>query len=151
MTDTSMSSKKFNMSPGKRELVGEYRKTIIVVTGESLIGKSTICDLLLNDDINYISLDECCKQTDHNIGFILDYLEDHKRDCPINLGLMGIRINEVCYAEFIDYFFDKYIVNNENLNIILDGFLFILRNTYGYFLEKCESFSYRVWRMERKL
>lgn len=151
MIDTFMLSKKFNMIPGKRKLVDKCKKTIIVVTGDSLIGKSTICDLLLNDSINYISLDECCKQTDHDIEFIINYLKEHREDSPINLGLMGMKINEICYKEFIDYFFDKYIVNNENLNIILDGFLFTQKNVYGYFLEKCESFGYRVWRMERKL
>ena len=149
MTDISMNSKKFNMGPGNRELVGEYKKTIIVVVGKSRIGKSTLCSLLLNDTINYISLDGCCKQEGHNIKVITDYVEKHKEN-P-DWGQLGLIINDTCRYEFMSYFFEKYIVENENKNILLDGFLLSLVPMFDCFMERCKVHNFRVWRISRVL
>jgi predicted ABC-type ATPase len=146
MTDISINSKKFDMSPGMRVLVGEYVKTIIIVIGKSGIGKSTICDKLLNDGINYISVDDVCIYSDHNIKEIKDFVE------ILRVGEdTDPKMSEQCCVEFMNYFFENYIRGNENLNILVDGYLLMLGNIYNSFLEKCKSSGYRVWKMERML
>lgn len=146
MTGISTNSKKFNMYPGMRPLQGEYKKTIMIVTGKALEGKSTLCSFLLNDNTNYISVDAACECAGHNIKEMLDFVEELR---------IGINKNPIlsdkCCSEFMDYFFDKYVKNNENLNILIDGYLFTLENVLACFLEKCKFFGYRVWTMVRIL
>jgi dephospho-CoA kinase len=103
-----------------RVLVGEYVKTVIIVIGKAGIGKSTICDKLLNDNLNYISVDDVCIYADHGIKEILDFVE------ILRIGKdTDPKVSEQCCVEFMNYFFEKYIRGNENLN--------------------------RVWKMERML
>ena len=66
--------KKFNMGPGMRKLEGEYYKTIVIVSGQGKSGKSTICNVLWNEGVNYLSVDDMSIQTDHNISEILSFL-----------------------------------------------------------------------------
>jgi hypothetical protein len=151
MTDGSINSKKFNMSPGSRLLVGEYKKTIIVIVGGACAGKSTLSEVLINDSLNYISTDSACLQTDHGIQQILDYVESRDKTRVIDIGILGIKISEWCPTAFVDYFFKKYVEDNENLNILVEGHLFTLPDMYSYFIKKCEACGYRVWRMRRIL
>ncbi len=149
MIGNSINSKKFNMTPGYRPLHGEYKKTIIIVTGESGIGKSTICNELLSDNLNYISVDVSCIQTDHNIKEILDFVKLHGNQSLYKLHILSPIISDKCSIEFVDYFFEKYIINNENLNIILDGYIFKFKNILDYFIEKCKLHDFRVWKLVR--
>lgn len=137
------------MTPGKRKLTTEYEKTIIIVNGKSEIGKSTLCDLLLNDDINYISIDVASIRTDHNIKEIIEFVDKYKELSVMRIHWLTPIISKTCYKEFIDYFFEKYIVKNENLNILIDGILFTHDHIYEYFLEKCKSSEFRVWEIKR--
>jgi adenylate kinase family enzyme len=145
MTDGSMSYTKFNMGPGSRPLQGEYKKTIIVVVGKSNVGKSTLCEALMNQSINYISMDEVYMRSEYGKREVA-VREGHF----IDIGEECIKINEFFREQFMDYFFEEYIVNNENLNILLDGFVFTLRSMYDSFLRRCRINEYRVWRIERE-
>jgi len=133
--------------PGPRELMGNYKKTIIVITGDSEIGKSSLSELLLKDSIYYLSMDIACQEPTHDIKVLVDYIEENKD--YLDAGVLGIFINENCYQEFVDHFFQRFIVDNENLNIMLDGYFFILEPSYSYFLKKCELYDYRVWDIRR--
>ena len=95
MTDISTSCKKFNMWPGPRILNGQYEKTVILVAGSSCAGKSTLCEKLLNDNLCFVCTDSICIRGGHQIKKILDYLDEHKEDNPINIGLMGIAISKM--------------------------------------------------------
>lgn len=152
MKDFSTSCKKFNMYPGSRLLTVPYEKTVIVVASESLSGKSTICEKLLNDDLCFVCTDSICIGGDSGIKSIDQYLEDHKEDKKINIGLMGIAISESeDYKEFVDFFFQKYILDNDSDNILLEGHLITLENIQQYFLHKCKENKVRVWVMERRV
>jgi hypothetical protein len=152
MKDTFIDCKKFRMGPGMRPLVGEYLKTIIVVRGASNIGKSTLCDVLWKEGVNYISLDGACiLERDHQIEEIHQYLDLYGDQAKFHLNILCQLISESKAQKFMDYFFKKYIEENENLNILLDGFLFTFENVYRIFLEQCVMKRYRVWQIERVL
>jgi len=140
------------MWPGYRPLVGEYQKTVILVIGKSCVGKSTICNELLNKGICFLSTDSMCLRTDHGIQKIINYLSEHENDNPIDIGLLGIEISGIGeYKLFIDHLFKKYIIENPFNNIIMEGHLLTLENMKRYFLEKCQENKIRVWIMERSL
>ena len=139
MIGISTNSKKFNMSPGMRPLQGEYTKTVILVVGNAFVGKSTLCNHLLNENINYISVDDVCVYADHNIKEMTDFVEELR----IGINLSPKLSDESC-SEFVSYLFDKYVKDNENSNILMDGYLFMLENVYACFLEKSRLSGYRV-------
>jgi len=151
MSDTSINYKKFDFVPGMRPLVGEYQKTIIAVVGTGSAGKSTICNVLWNKGVNYISTDGICISTAHGIQPVRDFLAMYGDSSFRHLDVIAKIISEECCEEYVDYFFTKYIVENENMNILLEGYLFTFKNVYDLFIEKCEAKGYRVWKMEREI
>ena len=44
--------------PRPRKLEGDFQKTLILVNGEPLDGKTTICQKILNESLGYISFDQ---------------------------------------------------------------------------------------------
>lgn len=150
MTDISTSCKKFDMWPGSRLLEGEYEKTVIIVSGAGNMGKSTLSSRLLNENICFVGTDSVCIRPNHSIKSVLDYLEEHKDDNPIDIGKMGIAISEMPeYKEFIDHLFDEYIVKNEFKDILMEGHLMTIANIREYFIQKCVDNKIRVWLMGR--
>lgn len=150
MTDISTNCEKFNMHPGARLLKGQYEKTVILVSGNSCIGKSTICTKILTDRLCFVCTDSICVRGEYQIRKVLDYLEEHKNDNPINIGLMGIAISKMDeYRDFVDFMFDEYIMKNKSENILMEGHLMSLNNIRDRFLEKCKENKVRVWLMER--
>ena len=143
---------RFNMFNGK--CPGQYSKTVIIVWGKSGDGKSTVCDELLNEKIDYISMDECLTHTDHGIESLKTYVEacDKPRNRPI-LRVVEISkfISENCCDEFIEFMFNKYIVDNACNTILLDQYSFKHQNLYERFIHKCRISNYRVWELNRKL
>jgi len=148
-----MNSKKFNMShlpsEDKRPLEGEYKKTVLLLYGLSNIGKSTLADLLLNDNFNYISIDRACIEA--SIEPIKSFVEEGGIPLRYDLGRLFKFMNDVCVNEFMDYFFTKYLVENENLNIFIEGFVFMLERSRNIFMQKCINAGYRVWTIRREL
>lgn len=145
MTDGFINSKKFNMEPSCRK-TEEYIKTIMLVIGDSMIGKSTLCSLLLNDNINYISTDWAAIDRTHNIQPILAFIEPYSNEEAIFYGhIIASIIERDCPKEFVDFFFKKYIEENENLNILVDSFILKFDNLFDYFSLKCEEKGYRLW------
>jgi len=156
MKDGSMNSKKFDMGSlptiDKRPLVGEYKKTIIVLRGISSIGKSTISELLLNDKLNYISIDAACIKADMKEvhEFLVSYKETGK-NINYNIGELFIFIRDNYPEQFIEYFFNKYIKENENLNIFVEGYVFMITELFQLFIDKCKEVDYRIWDIRRIL
>ena len=151
-----MNSKKFNMShlpaEDKRPLVGEYKKTIITLIGHCNSGKSTLMELLLNDNFNYISIDKVCQETNiDEIHAFVKSLSEQGIDVRYDLGRLFRFIADECPTQFIDYFFAKYIKENENLNIFVEGYVFMITDLYRLFIEKCKENGYRIWETRRIL
>ena len=149
MTDISINYKKFDFHPGMRPLVGEYTKTIITVVGPGRIGKSTICDVLMGPRVNYISTDAICIQTDHNIVPVLEFLSEWGSDARFRLDVLAQIIIDKCLEPFMDYLFKNYIEENENMNILFEGYLLSFPEVCDIFISKCTEKGYRVWKMER--
>lgn len=143
---------RFNMFNGKRP--GPYSKTIIIVWGKSGDGKSSLCDELTNEKIDYISFDECLTDTDHEIEKLKNFVEtcDGNRKRPI-LRVVEISqfISDHCDEEFIEFMFNKYIVENECKTILLDQYSLKHDNLYERFMRKCRIFNYRVWEINKVL
>ena len=152
MIDTSTDLKKFNMFNGK--CPGEYTKTIIIGWGNSGSGKSSLCDELTNEKVDYINLDECLTHTDHGIESLKTFVEtcDGNRKRPI-LRVVEISqfISDNCCDEFTEFMFNKYIVGNACKTILLDQYSFKHKNLYERFIHKCRIFNYRVWEINRTL
>jgi SAM-dependent methyltransferase len=140
---------KIKFVPGKRPLLEKYQKTIIIVTGKSMSGKSTISDDLLNDNISYVAMDNLWFLIDHQIPEVYAYLEKYGEEQFIEY--MEAVDKSLCREPFIDYFFKNHFSNNPSKIIIADGYMFLFSNLLDYFLQKCEECKYRVWVMERKL
>ena len=137
------------MGPGMRKLEGEYYKTIVIVLGQVKDGKSTICNVLWNEEVNYLSADAMGLQTDHDIVEILSFLKEYGESAKFYIGTLNQIINKNCGVKFVDYIFDKYIKNNENKNILLDGHIFIYPTIKEYFVKKYKEQKYRVWELKR--
>lgn len=132
----------------------KYSKTIIIVWGKSGDGKSSVCDELHNDKTDYISMDECLTHTDHRIESLKNYVEtcDGARNRPIlRVPEISKFISERCCNEFIDFMFNKYMVNNECKTILLDQYSFIYNNLYERFIDNCRRSGFRVWELNRKM
>lgn len=139
-------------SADKRPLVGDYKKTIIVLTGVSNIGKSTMSELLLNNKLNYVSIDAACLLAD--IDEVRNYIkkvEESGKNINYNAGELFHFVKESCPDKFIEYFFNKYIKENENLNIFVEGYVFIFTEMYQLFIDKCKEADYRIWNINRIL
>jgi len=147
---------KFNMghlpSIDKRPLVGDYKKTVIVLTGPSNIGKSTITELLLNDKFDYISIDAACIKAE--MPEIVNYLKEVKEggvNINYDLGLLFNFVWRECPNTFIKYFFTKYIKDNDSLNIFVEGYVFMITELYQLFIDECKENDYRIWNIRRIL
>ena len=53
--------------PRPRKLEGDFQKTLILVNGEPLDGKTTICQKILNESLGYISFDQMIWEDDLGI------------------------------------------------------------------------------------
>ena len=151
-----MNSKKFNMShlpsEDKRPLVGEYKKTIVTLIGHCNTGKSTLMELLMNDNFNYISIDRVCQETNlDEISTFINSMNEQGIDIRYDLGRLFRFIADNCPSQFIDYFFTKYIKDNENLNIFVEGYVFMITDLYRMFIAKCKENDYRIWEIRRVL
>lgn len=151
MTDISINWNEFKIGSGKRPLEGEYKKTLILVTGPSMSGKSTISEELIeNNNICYLNMDAVCLDKEHGIEPLYEFVNIWDNGEFVNLGMVSrlINISGCCY-DFINYFFNKYIVPNPYLNILIDGYMFNLENILCCLLERCEEYNYNVWILKK--
>lgn len=133
----------------KRPLKGEYKKTIIVLTGPSNIGKSTITDLLLSDKFDYVSIDSACIRAE--LKEIQEFSKPYGKKLNLDLGILFNFVRKECPTQFIDYFFNKFIKENKNLNIFVEGYVFTITELYHLFINKCKKHGYRIWNIGRIL
>lgn len=138
----------------KHFLEGEYQKTIIVVCGESGIGKTSLCGMLRTENVDYISMDYVCVDTECNIKEIFDSFQriekDYGEEVTYHLDVLCQEINECCSDEWAKFVFDKYVLNNESLNIMMDGYALSMPNIYNAFVALCLQNNYRVWKVSRE-
>ena len=151
-----MNSSKVDMrhlpSQDKRPLVGPYAKTLILLSGGSNIGKSTLMELLMNPNFDYISVDKVCQCAD--LAAIQSFMTSCEgSDIPIalDLGRLFNFIVNHCAGEFIQHLFSTYIANNENDNIFIEGCLLEIPTLYNIFVEVCKLSGYRLWELRRTI
>lgn len=150
MPVTSIDSYETNI-PGPRHLVGHWQKSIIIVSGISNIGKSQLCQLLLNDDIYYLCADNASFAIGHTIDILEKYIQNNINKGILDAGVYAHYINDNCPEEFMNKFFDRFVKNNPNYNIMIDGYLFILQPLHDFFVRKCIANNYRIWEIKRIL
>jgi hypothetical protein len=148
MTDFSIASPKIKMGPGPRALSRPYEKMVLLISGKSGDGKSSLAQLLLTDQFNYVSSDAVCLDPDCHIQSLLDQTIMGDR---YNLGQVAILIEQTYCQDFIRFLFTKYILNSEKQNIILDGFLFTLKHCKDEFFMLCKVNQIRIWDIQRIL
>jgi len=148
MTDFSIDLPKLKMRPGPRILSQPYEKMILLISGKSGDGKSSLAQLLLTDQVEYVSSDAVCLDPDCHIQSLLDQAITGDR---YNLGQVAILIEKICCQDFIRFLFTKYILNSEKQNIILDGFLFTLKHCKDEFFMLCKQHNIRIWDIKRIL
>jgi GTPase SAR1 family protein len=154
MKDGFMKCAGYNMTIGSRDfLEGEYQKTVIVVCGKSGIGKTSLCGMLRTENVDYISLDYACVDTECNTKEVFECVkrieETYGELVTYHLDGLCRDINEYCSNEWAKFVFDKYVLNNESLNILMDGYAFSMPKIYDAFVELCLQNNYRVWKVER--
>lgn len=151
MSDSFTDYKKYNHVPGMRPLMGTYEKTVIVVRGRGNAGKSTLCALLLNDKIKYVSTDAAVIFGGCTNGDVQNHLKTYGDDARFNLHKLYPVIAEWSAAEFTGWFFQTYVMENKNDNIIVDGYLFVFEEIMKNLSELCRKNNIRLWVIERSV
>lgn len=154
MKDSFMKCSKYNMTIGSKHfLEGEYQKTIILVCGKSGVGKTSLCGILHTENVDYISMDYVCVDAGCNIEKVFDFFKEigkiYKESVTYHLDILCQKINEHCGSEWAKFVFDKYVLNNESLNIMMDGYALSMPNIYNAFVALCLQNNYRVWKVDR--
>ena len=147
MKGNFMFSKNCNIDPAlcERPLEQSYDKTILLIRGVGASGKSTLANLMLNENFYYLSMDMAMIDPDFNIKIISKFIEKYQDQAIYNIHILSCIVIEECLEEFMDCFFKKYIVENSYENIILDGYLYTYPEAYAVLREKCRAYGYRLW------
>ena len=77
MKGNFMFSKNCNIDPAlcERPLEQSYDKTILLIRGVGASGKSTLANLMLNENFYYLSMDMAMIDPDFNIKIISKFIE----------------------------------------------------------------------------
>jgi len=146
-----MSSKNYNIDPTEcaRPFETDYEKMVMLIRGVGASGKSTLANLMLNENFYYLSMDMAMIDPDFNIKIISKFIEKYQDQAIYNIHVLSFIVIEECLEEFMDCFFKKYIVENSYENIILDGYLYTYPEAYAVLREKCRVYGYRLWDAKR--
>jgi adenylate kinase family enzyme len=153
MKGSFMFLKNCNIDPAlcMRVLEGTYEKTILLIRGAGGSGKSTLANLMLHDEFYYLSMDMAMIDRESAIESILQFLNEYGDNAIYNIHILSAIIEEKCFKEFMDFFFQKYIIENDSSNIILDGYIFTFAKVFSLFKEKCRQCGYRLWDIKREV
>jgi len=130
--------------PTARKLEDDFQKTLILVSGEPLIGKTTLCQKILNESLGYISFDQMIWEND--LG-IVELTEIKKKSDYMNIVDVAFVHIPPNYNIFLNYLLQK-INNIEKDVILLDSYYF----TKKEFLDRIVSdlkVRFRVWVMNQ--
>jgi archaellum biogenesis ATPase FlaH len=130
--------------PKPRELKKQFQKTLILVGGEGLQGKTTLCAKLLKDDVGYISFDEMTWENDLGIEDIVKMksLSEYPHRIPQALNHIIPK-----YNIFLEYTIKK--INSIDKDIILiDSFYFTNAEFHNRIVIDLTN-QFRVWEMKK--
>ena len=130
--------------PTPRKLEDDFQKTLILVSGEPLAGKTTLCQKILNESLGYISFDQMIWEND--LG-IVELTERKKKSDYMNIVDVAFENIPPNYNIFLNYLLQK-INNIEKDVILLDSYYF----TKKEFLDRIVSdlkVRFRVWVMNQ--
>jgi broad-specificity NMP kinase len=150
MTDIFINSEKIDEHfNGARPLETEYEKTVILVNGNGGSGKSTLCSFLSNDKLEYISVDVAMIKIADDIKEMATMVDNYGSQAIFNIHILSAVVDRYCKEKFVELFFEKYVLKNENKNILLDGFIFSYCEIKELFLKKCHEHNIRVWSLKK--
>lgn len=151
MIDISTTSVRFNHKPNLRKRRSRRQKLVIVVTGRGDIGKSYMCQALLNTNISYVSVD-IAMQTDNwkNFNTIKDFFAIRSvKKARRNMHMLYHYIKKTCCDVFVAEFFRRYVLENDKLFIIVDGSFFAYRTAIAALIEQGKQNGVRIWFTKR--
>lgn len=128
--------------PRPRKLEGDFQKTLILVNGEPLDGKTTICQKILNESLGYISFDQMIWEDD--LG-IVELTERKKKSDYMNIVDVAFEHVLPNYTIFLNYLLRK-IDNIEKDVIILDSYYFTKKEFLNHIVSDLRV-RFRVWIM----
>lgn len=151
MTGNSMFSRNCNIDPAEcaRPFEENYEKMVVLIRGVGASGKSTLANLMLNEDFYYLSMNLAMIDPESGIRVILNFLNEYQDQAILNIHVLSFIVVEECMEEFMNFFFKKYIIENPYENIILDGYLYTYPEAYALLREKCRVYGYRLWDAKR--
>lgn len=129
--------------PTLRKEPKKIERTVILLTGFSMDGKSYLSSKLINDDIDFISMDGVASFDTKN-----EKIEKFKKNfkCPDeNVDKINNFINNYQCNEFIDFLFNEYIDKCSKNTILLEGHIFLFQNILNGMRKKCKETSTRMW------
>jgi len=142
----------FSTSSGKRILEGDMRQTIILVTGPSMCGKSTLADQLTNSDIKYFNMDQLIEILLPMCMGGQELLDSCIEEDWINYGWVSHELaNSLLGTDYIEKFFYDIVVKLTSSVILLDGYIFTFENLRNFFIQLCLQKPFHVWELRRHL
>jgi hypothetical protein len=143
--------KQSEMVPHPRAPPEHMQKTVIVFKGKSREGKTTLCQYLVSDKVNYISLDHLASNLDWSDIKEIKVFRQSLKDPHHSIDRINRFINDHHSYKFMDQFFKKFLLNNKETYFVLEGHFFILQRNYDNLVELCKKYNVRLWIGDRKI
>lgn len=142
----------FKTESGKRVAEDTLHQTIILVTGPSMSGKSTLTDQLIHSGVKYFNMDKLT-------GILLpmcsggqELLDSCVAEDLINYGWVYHKLaDQPLGIDYIKKFFYEIVVKLTSPVILLDGYIFTLETLRQSFIQLCNQKPFRVWDLRRQL
>lgn len=135
-------------TPKLRPEPSNIKRTLILVSGESKDGKSFLSSQLMNENIDYISMDKVVV-LDTKIEDIESF--KNKLRSPVDeVNKINEYINKKSSKEFISNLFKMYIDKCNKKTILIDGHIFIFDNIMNEIRKKCVETSTRIWVIKKE-
>jgi hypothetical protein len=131
-------------TPKLREQLNPFKKTIILVGGNGLDGKTTICSKMINENTGYISFDQLTWEDDLNIVGLHNIKRHPNYEYMIPNAFNHINSKYDVFYKYVEDRIDKI----EKDIILIDSFYFTKEDFYKKFYSDLIK-KYRVWEMKR--
>jgi adenylate kinase family enzyme len=135
-------------TPSLRPQPKEIDRVIILIGGNPLDGKSYLSSQLINDNIDYISMDKVVV-----LNTEIPSIEKFKKKIknPIEcVDDINKHISKTSVTEFISLLFREYIDKCLKKTILLDGHIFTFNNIIEEIKKKCVDSSTRLWVLKKE-
>ncbi len=135
-------------TPGLRDRPYDIDRVLILIGGEPFDGKSYLSSQLLNDNVDYISMDKVVV-LDTKIPSIEKFKKKIKNPIEI-VDNINRHISKTSVKEFISLLFREYIDKCQKKTILLDGHIFTFHDIIEEMKKKCVDTSTRLWVLKKE-